>query len=220
MDLDAAELTRRIAGGEGASLEFKSGLPGPGKLARTLAAFANSRGGLLLIGVADDRTVVGAPRPQESARELRRIAAEEVEPPLEPHVAVVSLRAGSQARPVVAAWQPRSPQRPHQVLDSEGEPELPVRVGASNRVATGATLRALREGPGPGPRDALEKRVLEWVARRPDARRGGGNGATAEAFAAEHNIGLARARKVFLALERGGHLFGSGEGPGRFFCCP
>jgi hypothetical protein len=219
MDLDAAELARRIAAGEGPSLEFKSGLPGPGKLARTLAAFANSRGGLVLIGVADNRALLGAPRPEETAREVRAIAAREVDPPLEPHVAVVAMGPGGQQR-LVACWQPRSAAGPHRVLNAAGEPELPVRVGASNRAASGATLRALLSGGRPGPTDALEKRVLEWVSRRPASRQGGSNGATAAAFALEQNIGLARSKKAFLALERSGLLYGSGEGAKRFYCRP
>ncbi|NOT31836.1 MAG: ATP-binding protein, partial [Planctomycetes bacterium] len=76
MRLDADELARLIAGGEGKQLEFKRGLPGDPKVARTLCAFANTRGGLLLIGVGDRGELVGAPRPRESMSRLRAVAAE------------------------------------------------------------------------------------------------------------------------------------------------
>lgn len=42
-----------IAAGEGRQVEFKRGLPRDEKTARTLVAFANTRGGLLIVGVGD-----------------------------------------------------------------------------------------------------------------------------------------------------------------------
>ena len=64
MRIDPAELVLSIAEGEGKSLEFKRGLPRDVRVARTLCAFANTRGGLLLIGVGDRGEIVGAPRPR------------------------------------------------------------------------------------------------------------------------------------------------------------
>jgi hypothetical protein len=81
MHLTRDELLRRIADGEGARQEFKRGLPGSDKVARTLAAFANSKGGLLLIGVEDGGQVVGVPAPEEACAELQEIAATHVDPP-------------------------------------------------------------------------------------------------------------------------------------------
>lgn len=220
MRIQAQELLARIAAGEGPRLEFKSGLPAEHKVARTLAAFANSRGGLLLVGVADDRRLLGAPHPDATLASLRQIAAELVEPALTPALSIAELPGSQGPCRIVTCWQPRSALGPHRVQTLEGQSEYPLRLGASNRAAAGASLRALLAGQSPGPKDALERRILEWVDARPRERRGGGTGATAAAFAQEQNIGLARARKAFLALERGGHLFGSGSGNERFFSRP
>jgi predicted HTH transcriptional regulator len=44
---------------EGQHVEYTTVLPPPFTLARLIAAFANAEGGRLVLGVADDRTIVG-----------------------------------------------------------------------------------------------------------------------------------------------------------------
>lgn len=210
MELEAEELARRIAEGEGKTLEFKRGLPGDAKLARTLAAFANTRGGLLLIGVGDRGELFGAPRPRESLAEVRRVARESVEPPLEVQGGIVTL----EGERIVWCSVPLSPARPHAALDGAGERELVVRVGSTNRRASEATLKALRaQVSGSGSLDTLERAVLAWLATRPrdDPR------ATVEAFVRERNIGRQRARRAFTRLELGGHVVAHGAGARRCY---
>jgi len=45
--------------GEGRRLEFKEILPAQDKISKTIIAFSNGAGGKLLIGVRDDRSIVG-----------------------------------------------------------------------------------------------------------------------------------------------------------------
>ena len=59
-----SELLRKIAGGEGEQLDFKFRIDDQKKIARTLAAFANTNGGSLLIGVKDNGKVAGV-NPEE-----------------------------------------------------------------------------------------------------------------------------------------------------------
>jgi hypothetical protein len=211
MRLEPDEVRRRIAGGEGKELEFKRGLPRDAKTARTLCAFANTRGGLLLVGVGDRGELLGAPRPREVLQRLRAIALEHVEPP-------VPLEAGSLALDgvrLVWASVPLSPRRPHACTDEEGRAAVVVRAGSSNRVATGATLRGIQVQRAGG-LDALQRQVLEWVARR-QRQAPGASDATVAAFAREHNVGRQRARRAFTQLELAGRLVGHGAGARRVF---
>ena len=50
-----------ISQGESATVEFKQRFPPTDIIARVLAAFANTNGGILLIGIADDGSIVGIP---------------------------------------------------------------------------------------------------------------------------------------------------------------
>ena len=53
------DLKQLIKTGEGTYLEFKRVISTPPKIAREICAFANTKGGTLLIGVDDDKTIVG-----------------------------------------------------------------------------------------------------------------------------------------------------------------
>jgi len=226
MEFTADELLRRIADGEGARLEFKRGLPSPDKVARTLSAFANTKGGLLLVGVDDHGVVMGAPRPREVGEELRAIAGLRVEPPLAPMVQVVRV----EGLPVVACYVAASAARPHGALLESGLRDVCVRLGSSTRTAEGVTLVSLqRSVAGAGPESPLERDVLTWLARQRDPganrapgdrRAAGAARATVEAFADAHNVGRTRARRAFVSLERAGRIIGHGAGGGREFALP
>ncbi|MCE7991966.1 MAG: ATP-binding protein [Roseivirga sp.] len=57
--MDLQELKRLISRGEGQYLEFKKKANHPEKIIKELVAFANSKGGLLVLGVDDDGTLSG-----------------------------------------------------------------------------------------------------------------------------------------------------------------
>ena len=59
-DLHEEEILRKvIADGEGVNLEFKSNLISVANLAKLMSSFANTEGGLILIGIDDRGNVVG-----------------------------------------------------------------------------------------------------------------------------------------------------------------
>jgi predicted HTH transcriptional regulator len=53
------KITRLIAGGESETLDFKQTISDASKIAKTLVAFANNKGGTLLIGVRDNGSICG-----------------------------------------------------------------------------------------------------------------------------------------------------------------
>lgn len=61
-----------ILQGEGEQLDFKNKISNSEKIAKTLAAFANSKGGRLLIGVADDGTIKGVKNEEEEKYMLQQ----------------------------------------------------------------------------------------------------------------------------------------------------
>jgi predicted HTH transcriptional regulator len=58
-EMSVGALKRLVKTGEGTYLEFKRIISSPEKIAKELAAFANTRGGTMLIGVDDDQKLVG-----------------------------------------------------------------------------------------------------------------------------------------------------------------
>jgi ATP-dependent DNA helicase RecG len=57
--VDAAAVLARVAGGEDERTELERGLGDPAAIGRAICSFANTVGGLLVVGVADDGQVVG-----------------------------------------------------------------------------------------------------------------------------------------------------------------
>ncbi len=208
MELDSAQILALAAAGEGKTVEFKRGLQHDAKLARTLAAFANTRGGILLVGIGDDGEILGAPHPPRTREHLHAIARERVEPPLEVETELVRVKE----KPIVVCSVPFSAARPHAAIDDEGEREIVVRAGSSNRAATGKALSELR-----APRTRvhelgrLEREVLDWFTARAE------RGATLATFLAEHSAGKQSARHAFLALEEAGFLVAHGVGEARTY---
>lgn len=76
-----SELQRRIAEGEGQQLDFKFRIDDQKKIARTLAAFANSDGGSLLIGVKDSGKIAGC-NPEEEFYMIEGAAQVFCKPPV------------------------------------------------------------------------------------------------------------------------------------------
>lgn len=98
--------------GEDSSRQFKADVTNPDSLAAELVAFSNSRGGTILIGVADDGTLVGL-----SAQDVRRInqlignaATQGVRSPISPRTENVSV--GNQ-RAVIAVTVPEGLDKPY-----------------------------------------------------------------------------------------------------------
>ncbi|MDR6563574.1 MULTISPECIES: ATP-binding protein [unclassified Arcicella] len=67
---------------ESTTLEFKSRIDSPYKIARTLAAFANTSGGQLIIGVNDDKSIKGCSEIEEMTKVIYA-TSELVVPPID-----------------------------------------------------------------------------------------------------------------------------------------
>ncbi|MBL8860053.1 MAG: ATP-binding protein [Planctomycetes bacterium] len=203
-----------LSKGEGMRVEFKRVLPRDERAARTLCAFANTRGGLLLVGVTDRGRVHGLHRPDEVQARLDELARRWIEPALDIRVQVVDVHGPR----VVACSVPFSRIRPHALLLGTGERQFLVRVGASNRIADGPTLTALRlSRRNRRGLSKLEETILEWVRRHGPTPKLPGGTATIARFARLHNLSEARARRLFIKLEGLGLLVGHGAGRARIF---
>jgi len=77
-----SELKKKIALGESTTLDFKFRIDDQKKIARTLAAFANTEGGTLLIGVKDNGKVAGC-NPEEEFFMIEGAAQVFCQPPVQ-----------------------------------------------------------------------------------------------------------------------------------------
>jgi ATP-dependent DNA helicase RecG len=76
---------------EGKTLEFKRDLSSPKPLLKSLVAFANTAGGRLIIGVADDHQVIGVANPLDDEERLCSLIADSIAPRLVPNVEMITV---------------------------------------------------------------------------------------------------------------------------------
>lgn len=126
---------------EGKTLEFKRDLSLPDKVMRTLVAFANGAGGVLLIGVLDgSRKVIGVPDIAKTEEQLASFISDRIEPRLVPEIHIIPFRKTH----VLAVELFPSPSRPHYVKAVGYPAGVYVRVGSTNRQADAAAVAELQ----------------------------------------------------------------------------
>ena len=137
------ELLLRSA--EGKTLEFKRDLSSPDGVLRAVAAFANSAGGVVVIGVEDGtRRVVGCSSPLAEEERLASLIADRIEPRIVPDIAIVPWR---RTHLLVISIQ-LSALRPHRVRLGKRPPTVYVRLGSTNREADAQLIGQLEREAG------------------------------------------------------------------------
>lgn len=107
--LSARKLNEIIELGETDAVEFKRRFSDFEKIAKEIIAFANTRGGLLLIGVDDDGTIVGVDSEKHEIELVSTAAEFYCDPAIDVDVEVVEINDVD----VVAVTVPESASKPH-----------------------------------------------------------------------------------------------------------
>ncbi len=127
---------------ESKTLEFKRDLSSPRPWLKTLVAFANSAGGQLIFGVADDRTVIGIDNPLDEEERLCNLIADSIAPRLVPNIELTTV----QGKTLLIVEVFLSGSRPH-FIKAEGLPHgAYVRIGSSSRQADAQLVAELQRG--------------------------------------------------------------------------
>lgn len=126
------EIHNLIASGENSSVEFKKDDIRPEQLAKEAVGFANLQGGVILLGVDDEGTIIGITRPNLETWVMDTVFGRYIHPIIIPHyqevhfddnkrIAVISVSAGT-AKPYVVRHNDRE--------------DMYVRIGSTTRLAT------------------------------------------------------------------------------------
>ncbi|MBP3191712.1 helix-turn-helix domain-containing protein [Natronogracilivirga saccharolytica] len=111
------DLKNLIRSGEGLMLEFKRSISSPEKIAREIAAFANTHGGHLVIGVDDDRSIYGVESYHEQDFYLEQAAHELCSPALTYHMQVIPYYQ----REILHVYIEESDRKPVAVANGQGD---------------------------------------------------------------------------------------------------
>lgn len=115
--MSVKDLKNLVKTGEGTFLEFKRTVPSEIKIAREMAAFSNTHGGTLLIGVDDDKSLVGVSSYHEQIYLLEQAASRVCRPEIEFEMEIVPYNY----RDIVIIRIPEMKEKP--VIVTEGESE-------------------------------------------------------------------------------------------------
>jgi ATP-dependent DNA helicase RecG len=135
------KLVELLQRNEGKTLEFKRDLSSPEGILRSLVAFANTAGGIVVVGVEDGtKRVRGVPAVLDAEERLASLIADSIRPRLVPDIDVVPWRNLN----VLAVQVYPSNTRPHYLERLGPEAGVFIRVGSTNRRAEPTQIDELR----------------------------------------------------------------------------
>ena len=135
-------LRQLIYEGESQTLDFKRRISKAYKIAKTLAAFANTKGGQLLIGVEDDGKITGVDPHQESFQ-IQKAADYFCNPPVCINFTEVENEDGSI---VLVVDVPESEQKPHYAQNKSGNWNVYVRSNDKSIQAGKTVINSMKYG--------------------------------------------------------------------------
>jgi predicted HTH transcriptional regulator len=156
---------KMIFEGEGVTLDFKKTITSCEKIARTMVAFANNKGGRLLIGVADDGTITGVKSEDEERYMITKAAQLFAKPVLEPTFEEVY----ADDKMVLIVEIPEGAVKPHFALAEDGKWWVYVRVKDKSVLASKIVVDVLKRSTGTEgvliKYSSKEKTLLEYIEK-------------------------------------------------------
>jgi len=135
----------RLLEPESKTLEYKRDMVGTDELLESVVAFANSAGGRVVIGVADDGTVVGVPNPLKEEERLANLISDTIKPQLLPTIEIVPI--GEVNVLIVEVYL--GAQRPYYLAKKGPYQSTYIRVGSTDRLAgAGMVAELARDSQG------------------------------------------------------------------------
>lgn len=142
------DVNRLIEDGEGFEIEFKRKFSSPEKIAKTLVALANTKGGHILFGVDDDGRIVGVESEKSEVELIEQAGSFYCVPEIHPQIEIVAFDGVD----VVVAFVPESDEKPHYFTgnvngDANGgeETRVYIRVNDKTVMASKEVVRLLRD---------------------------------------------------------------------------
>ena len=193
------EVTAMIEAGEGLTVEFKRKVSTPEKIAREMIAFANTRGGVVLFGIDDDKSVVGVESEKSELEDINQAATVLSVPPLEHTIYIFQI----DGLDIVCVRIPESEKKPHFLDDGSGERHAYIRVGEKSVQASKEMVRVLRHQYGASEPVRLivgeaERRLFSWFEEHERM--------TVRDYARLINVSARRATRLLQRLVRAGAL--------------
>lgn len=204
------ELNELIENGENDSVEFKRKFSSPEKIAKEMIAFANSKGGKILFGIDDDKSIKGVESEKGELELISTAAKFYSEPEIEFTAEIMLLRN----KDIVVVHIEESKKKPHRLISDETENEMKVYVRFKDKsiLASKETIKILRNSNDDSPPlkifiGEIEKALFEFLNQNEKI--------TVKGFKRLVNISERRASRTLVNLVKAKvirhHFFGNEE---------
>lgn len=184
-----------ILKGEGETLDFKKTISSASKIAKTISAFANHKGGTLLVGVTDQKKICGV-RSEEEKYMLDLAAHFYVKPEIDLEIKAWEINGTT----VLEAIVPEGKDKPYYAKDENGDWWVHIRVKDQSLLASKIVVEVLRRNQQKKPNliryTQHEQSVLKYLEQH--------NKATLKEFCKLLNISRWRAQRMLIALVSAG----------------
>ncbi|MFD2572136.1 helix-turn-helix domain-containing protein [Spirosoma soli] len=187
------QLDDLITQGESNRLEFKRQISSAHRIARTLAAFANTSGGTLVVGVADDGKIVGVP---SEPREIRKIE-DATDRLVDPALTVSYETLAPDGRKVLVITIAESEEKPHYAVDEAGKRTIYVRA-KDKSVPTNQLIITPEKADADLIKSPTARTLIQYLRKNDHI--------TADRFAKLINVSAYRAGKLLRQLAEQGLL--------------
>ena len=127
--------------GEGTTLDFKKTITNNEKIAKSLVAFANNKGGQLLIGVADDGSIKGVKSEDEERYMITKSAHQFCKPAIEPEFEEIYI----DDKLVLVVKIAESDTKPHYALDENKKWWVYYRVNDKSILASKIIIDVIKK---------------------------------------------------------------------------
>ncbi len=134
-------IKRLILQGEGTTLDFKKTITSNEKIAKSLVAFANNKGGQLLIGVADDGVIKGVKSEDEERYMITKSAHQFCKPAIEPEFEEVYV----DDKLILVVKIAASDTKPHYALDEDKKWWVYYRVNDKSILASKIIVDVIKQ---------------------------------------------------------------------------
>lgn len=161
------ELNELIENGENDRVEFKRKFSSPEKIAREMIAFANSKGGRILFGIDDDKSIVGVESEKGELELISTAAKFYCEPEIDYTAEILLIKN----KDVVVVNIDESRRKPHKLVSDDSdsnEAKVYVRHNDKSITASRETIKILRNSNDDSPPakiyiGEIEKALFEFL---------------------------------------------------------
>jgi predicted HTH transcriptional regulator len=178
-----------ISKGEGLKLDFKQVIQNPRKIAKSMVSFANSEGGILLIGVRDNGSIAGV-KSEDEIHMLELASQFHCKPEITYQVEEIVI----EGKLILKVTIPKGKQQPYYAHSEDDTWWVYVRVNDKCILASKTTVDFMRSSTKPAKLSlgTLEQGILKFIGEREKT--------TLHDICNTFNLGKRRASRIVVAL--------------------